>query len=374
MRNPFTPTVTPVLLLVTSIAVLAVACGDDDDVGAAPTAAPTETATEAASPTATSPTASPTQTPAPTATDVPPSDYPLTVTDHYGTEVTIESEPATVVALLNSVTNLVVDLGHSAVVAGTDEFTIAEHPDAFTGAANVGGSLFQFDLEAITALEPDLVIMGDLGQSDELSGQLRTLGIKVVILGFPATPDAMLDQMVTVGTLLGDAQGAQAVMSDLRDRLDAVAAAVADGDPITVYMESDQSDPAAPYAVGPGGLYHAALLLAGGENILADAATSFPKVNHETIVDRNPQVVILLDSEELSDETFFAPISVSDAKARIGWDAISAVQNDNVYPFDPSDLSTGKALIEGIEKLAEILAEARTKVSYLPGAITNTAA
>ena len=340
-----------VVLLVAVLPVLTLACGDDDT--ADPTVAPSATAEPPAS------------APAPTATEPPPA-YPVTFTDHSGTEVTIESKPEKVAALLNSVTNMVVDLGHADVVVATDEFTLAEHAAVFAGAANVGGSFFQFDLEALVALEPDLVILGDLGQHD-LPGQLRTLGINVLIIGFPADIDEMLEQMITIGTVFGDAAGAEEIVADLRGRLDVVISGVPSGDAPRVYMEMDQSDPTAPYAAGPGGLHHAALLLAGGENVFGDADSSFPQVNQETILDRDPAVVILFDSVEFGDENSWTPISVEDAKARVGWEAMTAVQNDNVYPFDPGLLTTGVRLVEGIERLAEILAEARDKTTYHPG-------
>jgi len=353
---------TAAVLLLVALSVIAVACGGDDDSGPA--------APATAQPAVETPTTPPTA--APVATDVPPSVYPMTLTGGDGIEVTIEAKPQAVVALLPSITNMVADLQLVSAVVGTDQFTLVEHPDAFAGVANVGGSLFEFDLEAIAALEPDLVIVGDLGQND-LPSQLRTLGITVLVIGFPATVEEMLEQMITVGAVFGDPQGAEIVVADLRNRLDDVAASVTQGDPVTVYMELDQSDAAAPYAVGPGGLHHEAIILAGGENIFADAESSFPQVNQETIIDRNPQVVILLDSVEFAAENAFAPISIPDAKARVGWNSISAVQNDNVYAVNGSDIATGIRLIEGIERLAEIFAEAREKLTYVPGAVDMAA-
>jgi len=42
--------------------------------------------------------------------------------------------------------------------------------------------------------------------------------------------------------------------------------------------------------------------------------------------------------------------------ARAGWDAIAAVQNDRVYPFDDNLLSRpGPRMVDGLEALAKLL-------------------
>jgi iron complex transport system substrate-binding protein len=43
-------------------------------------------------------------------------------------------------------------------------------------------------------------------------------------------------------------------------------------------------------------------------------------------------------------------------KARAGWDAIDAVKNDKIFPFDDNLVSRpGPRLVDGLEQLAKLL-------------------
>jgi iron complex transport system substrate-binding protein len=56
----------------------------------------------------------------------------------------------------------------------------------------------------------------------------------------------------------------------------------------------------------------------------------------------------------LADEAF--GVTVDSVKARPGWDAIAAVQNDRVYPIDPDIISRpGPRIVDALEELAHIL-------------------
>ena len=111
--------------------------------------------------------------------------------------------------------------------------------------------------------------------------------------------------------------------------------------------------------MGPGSLHQEIIELAGGANIFADAEGSFPQVNWESIIDRDPEVILLLDSKEFGGELAFNPISVEEVAQRTGWALISAVRNGLVVPL-PNDLfSVGVGLVDALERVAEALAGAR---------------
>ncbi len=106
-----------------------------------------------------------------------------------------------------------------------------------------------------------------------------------------------------------------------------------------------------PVVAGPNGFYGQLIELAGGTNIFADLPNDFGRVGAESILQRDPEFIILTDSD-----LPFNPQSPDMVRARPGWGVITAVQNGAVYPVPGSLYSTpGPRLAEGLEDLARIL-------------------
>ena len=283
--------------------------------------------------------------------------FPLTVTDDTGVEVRLEARPERVVAVLPSVVDLVADLGLADRLVGVDDFSLAKAP----GAVSVGGSNFTFNIEALAELQPDLILIA-VGGTEELAQQSRALGFPVYSMAYPDRVATLLEQLRTIGRLLGEEEAGTALAADLGERLAAVSEAVAAGagsSPLRVYLEVDQSTPAQPFSVGPGSLHQEIIELAGGANIFADAEGPFPQVGWESIIAADPEVILLLNSKEYADEMTFNPISAAEVGERTGWGEITAVREGMVVPLPGTLFNVGVGLVEAVERVAEALAEAR---------------
>ena len=281
--------------------------------------------------------------------------FPLTVTDDTGVEFTLEARPERVVAVLPSVVDLIADLGLADRLVGVDDFSLAKAPNA----VSVGGDNFTFNIEAIAELQPDLILVA-VGGTEELAQQSRALGFPVYSMAHPDRLTTMLEQLRTIGRLLGDQAAGETLAEDLGERLAAVSQAVAAGagPPTRVYLEVDQSTPAQPFSVGPGSLHQEIIELAGGANIFAGAEGAFPQVNWESIIAADPQVILLLNSKEFADEMSFNPISAAEVgSARAGGDRGRA--DGMVVPLPSTLFNVGVGLLDALERVAEILAEAQ---------------
>jgi iron complex transport system substrate-binding protein len=77
----------------------------------------------------------------------------------------------------------------------------------------------------------------------------------------------------------------------------------------------------------------------------------FGQVGAEIIVARDPEIIVLTDSD-----LPFNPQTPEMVAARPGWDTISAVQNGAIYGVPGALYSTpGPRLIDGLEALATLL-------------------
>jgi iron complex transport system substrate-binding protein len=118
-----------------------------------------------------------------------------------------------------------------------------------------------------------------------------------------------------------------------------------------VYEELDASQPDMPFAAGPNGFYGQLIDLAGGTNIFGDLPGDFGQVSAESIVQRDPEVIVLTDADLPSN-----PQTPDMVRARPGWNVVSAVQNGAIYAVPGPLYSTpGPRLAHGLEDLARIL-------------------
>lgn len=286
----------------------------------------------------------------PPATDSPATDASvtalLTLTDGLGRMVSLPAPARRVVSLAPSNTEILFAVGAGSQVVGRDMFS--DYPAEATALPDVGGSMGEYNLEAIVALQPDLVLAGGINPP-ELVAALEELGLMVYFLPNPLTLEEMYLNLETVGALTGHAAEAADLVESLRARVAAVDEKIAAvSSRPTVYYELDATDPSRPYTAGAGTFVDVLIARAGGINIAGDIETPWVQLDIETLLVSNPDLILLGDAAWGE--------SAETVAARPGWGALSAVQNGAIYPFDDNLVSRpGPRLVDGLEALARLL-------------------
>jgi iron complex transport system substrate-binding protein len=274
------------------------------------------------------------------------ADFPLSVTDDSGTTTTFTTPPQRVVSLSPGLTEITYALGHGDALVAVDSFS--DYPDA---AKNVQPRLTTYpnpSVETLVALKPDVVL--SLAESDDTLAQIRGQGIPVLKF-LPKDFDATVDLIRTLSRVYGSPDAGDAIATDMLTRRDAVVAAVADAPRPRVLEELDASEPDKPFVAGPNGFYGQLIDLAGGTNIFADLPGDVGQVGAESVVQRDPEVIILTDAD-----LPFNPQTPEMVAARPGWSATTAVRNHAIYPVQAALYGTpGPRLVQGLEDLARLL-------------------
>lgn len=278
---------------------------------------------------------------APTTESVPTN---LTFTDGLGREVTFEAIPKRIVSLAPSNTEILFAVGAGAQVVGRDEFS--DYPAEAESIDVIGGSFGEYNVEAIVALEPDLVLAAEIN-TPELVKQLEDLGLNVYYLANPTTLEEMYMNLETVAGLTG--HDATELVDSLKARVAAVDEKIMPlSSRIPVFYEIDATDPTKPWTYGPGTFGDLLIDRAGGYNIGNVASDPYPQISLEQIVLANPSVIILGDA--------IWGVTPESVLERPGWETIPAVQSNSIFPIDDNLISRpGPRLVDGLEQLAKLL-------------------
>ena len=192
------------------------------------------------------------------------------------------------VSLSPAITQWITELGHA------DALVAVGDGDAFAprGLPSVG-TFFDVDLERLAGVRPTAVLSATA--RDKLPPALRAAaardGFALDAWPFPRTLDEATAFGRRVGAALDDAERGAAASVALRKRLDAVASAVA-GRPRVRALMLFSLEPMR--ACGAGTVHHELLRLAGGENVLDQAAGPAPVLDRELLRGLAPDVVLLM--------------------------------------------------------------------------------
>ena len=190
------------------IAILTIACSSD------PETTPTSAASESSpQPTATQNLATATQmpepTPEPTATPIPT--YPMPVTDMMRQSIEITSKPARIVSISPTATEMLYAVGGLAVGrdAGSTFKEVIDLP-------SVGGA-YNPSVEAIIALEPDLILIEALTQG-HLTQMLASLQVPIAAVRATSVQDVK-DGLTLVGTIVDQNNQAEEAITSIETKI-----------------------------------------------------------------------------------------------------------------------------------------------------------
>ncbi len=336
------PRPTRFVAMLLALVLVAAACGDDDDDAAAAddaattTAAPTTTESETTEPADTDPA----DTESADTEPAPAPGFPVTIDSAAGT-FTLDDQPQRIISLSPSATEILFAIGAGDQVVAVDQFSYfpAEAP-----VTDLSG--FDPNVEAITAFEPDLVVIAN--DANDLVASLTALDIPVLVDAAPIDLDSGYDGIAALGVATGRVDETAEVITDLRSGIEAAIASAPDtGDtPIRIYHELDDTY----FSASSFGFIGAVYAALGTENIADEADTDgfgFPQLTEEYIVTADPQLIVI------TDQVGYTP---DDVAARPGWGEISAVANGNIVTVNADIASRwGPRLPQFIEAVASAL-------------------
>ena len=304
-------------------------------VPASPTAMPDEPAATpppaASAPVATAaPTAAPEPTPPPsTSTPAPTSTPgPVTVVSSDGNEVTFETPPERIVVYDGAAVEMLFAIGQGHRIVGTHEYVT--YPPEETAAITKVGDAFNMNIEAVVALEPDLVfVFYDTFNADLERTGLKVLYIRSLSHGFTEVADQI--------RMWGEITGGTEAAGKLADDFDARVAAVREKMESVEEAQTIYSHGFGWWTPGSKTLVNDVFEMLKLQNI-ADFE-GYQQISPEVVVAANPDIIM------------GTPADVTGEAALAG---IQAVEDGRIFTFsgDSSFSVAGPRFMDAVEEMA----------------------
>lgn len=321
------------LLLALLLALLALSgCGTN----AAPaTATPAEATAETAAETTAETTAE-------------PAAAPILVTDMAGREIALDAPATRVVALTAADCEILYAISAGDTIVGRGEY--CDYP-AEVSAVPAVQSGAETNLEQIIALEPQVLFMSTMAQTEEQVASLEAAGIKVVVSD-AQNIEGVYTAIDMLGTLTGKSEEASALVESMKATFADLAARADELKGKSVYFEVSPLEYGL-WTAGSGTFMDEIANMLGLKNVFGDIA-GWAEISEEQVLAANPDIIVTISM-------YFGegPTPEEEILSRAGWQDVAAVKNGAILNLPNNELSRpGPRLADGAKALFDfVLAE-----------------
>jgi iron complex transport system substrate-binding protein len=270
----------------------------------------------------------------------------IVVADDLGNEMRLAAPARRIVALAPHLAENLYAAGAGDRLVGTVEYS--DYPPAAKAVPRIGNHA-RIDLEAVTALKPDLVLVWESGNNRAQVERLRSLGLRVFVTQ-PGNLAAIPGEIERLGRLAGTEAVARPTAETLRQRLDRLQATNA-GKPLVRTFYQIWKAPLT--TVGGPQIISDAIRLCGGENVFGHLTQMAPTVTVEAVLMADPEAIVATGMGDAR------PDWLSDWES---WPRLTAARRGNLFHINPDLMQRHTArLFDGTEQLCARLDQARSR-------------
>jgi iron complex transport system substrate-binding protein len=154
----------------------------------------------------------------------------------------------------------------------------------------------------------------------------------------------MYADLLNLGAIFGVSDRAEALVAGYETRLEEITAGIDRSAPLRVFVYDSGEE--SPFTAGAYAIPTALIEAAGGVNIMDDLEKSWATVAWEPVVDRNPEVIVIVDYGEVTADQKIAFLEGHPAMA-----TVDAVVNDRYVVLDYVEATPGPRNLRAVEKL-----------------------
>ncbi|MBQ6551154.1 MAG: ABC transporter substrate-binding protein [Lachnospiraceae bacterium] len=253
-------------------------------------------------------------------------DTSIHLTDMMGHEVTLEKPAERIVALSAADCEIVYALGAGDLLVGRGEY--CDYPAEVYDVPSVesGGNT---NIEQILALDPDVLVMSSMAQTEDQVKQLEDAGVAVVVSN-AADIEGTYTSIEILGKLLGKDAEAETIISDMKAAFKEIEENKLDGE--TIYFEVSPLEWGL-WTAGKGTFMNEIAEMMGLKNCFDDV-DGWAQISEEQVLERNPDYIMTI--------TMYwgeGPTPEEEIMSRAGWENVTAVKNGAILNLPNNELS-----------------------------------
>lgn len=252
----------------------------------------------------------------------------VTFTDMKGREITLDEPAERIVALTASDCEILYAIGAGDTLVGRGEY--CDYPAEVLNVPAVESGA-DTNIEQIIALEPDVLLMSDMAQTEEQIAQLEKAGIKVVV-SEATNIEGVYTAVEMIGTLMGKADNAAAVINSMKTTFaDLMEKSTGDGTQ-TVYFEVSPLQWGL-WTAGTDTFMDEIATMLGLKNCFSDVS-GWAEISEEQVLERDPDFIVTITM-------YFGegPTPEEEILSRAGWENVTAVKNGKILNLQNNELS-----------------------------------
>lgn len=248
-------------------------------------------------------------------------------------------QAARYITLSPHLTEILFDLNVGDEIVATVEHS--DYPERAKSIAIIGNHQ-SLNIEAIVALEPDVVFAWSDGNPGLQLQRLTDLGIKI-FYSAPNDLNALMAEINAIGDLVNQSSRAQFITQQMAKQINSISANYENSAPLNVFYQIWHQPLR---ALGSDAWLNDLLARCGAKNIFAHLPQAYPQVSIEVVIEKQPDVIIMPQSNKLNAEQ----------ELWQNWPMLKAVKNNHIVAINADWLHrfTGRS-IRGLTSLCESL-------------------
>jgi len=277
---------------------------------------------------------------------MPAAHAEIVVTDDLGQRLHLAAPARRIVSLAPNITENLYAAGAGGFIVGASDYS--DYPQAAKQLPRIG-SAASLDLEAIVALQPDLVIAWESGNPAAHLAKLRALGLPLFI-SEPKKMEDIATGIARFGELAGTRAVANAAARAFRARQAGLSARYAKRPAVRTFYEIWYQPL---LTINGKQMISDVMRLCGAENIFADLSQLAPTVSVEAVLAANPEAIVASGMDASRPEWL-------DMWKR--WGDLAATARGNLF-FIPPDLINRQTprLLDGAQLFCDHMETARAR-------------
>lgn len=250
------------------------------------------------------------------------------ITDMTGQVIQLDVPVKRIVVLTASDCEILYALGVGDRIVGRGEY--CDYPaEALDVTAVQSGS--DTNVEQIIALEPQVVFMSNMDQTDEQIKAIKNAGIQVVVSD-AQNIEGVYTAIELIGKVVGKETEAADLVAEMKGTFDSIKADKDDSEKKTVYFEVSPLEYGL-WTAGTGTFMDEIARMAGLKNIFSDVS-GWAEISQEQVIERDPDYIVAIPMS--FDGSSGLKQEIMDRK---GWENMKAIKNGAIYIANSDEIT-----------------------------------